>query len=119
MAGKFEVELHCEVTFNDAELAERIERGRREMNESLAGLHRMFLASVDAAMYALMMAGHRGVIAWQSDTPNTEARIEVGDRHACTVAVVPERIDPADGKLVVDVVTTWHPPFEGMREVAS
>lgn len=117
--SKFQFDVSCDVHFDDAELAARLARGRREMNESLKKLHRMFLASIDAAVYALMMAGHKGAIAWQNDAPNTTARIEVGEQHACTVAVVPERIDPADGKLVVDVVTTWHPPFEGMAKDAS
>ena len=115
--GKFQFEVTCEATFTDAELAERMRKAQESASQSLASLAERFSLAVDAAAYALMMAGHKGLCAWPDhDAPNTTVHLVIGEARACTIALVPCGIDLSDGKLEVDVVTTWHSPFEGMTK---
>lgn len=115
--GKFEIEVSAECVFTSAELVEQMERAEEEHQAGIENLAKRFSLAVSIAAQALLDAGHAGAVAWDDDeAPNTTVRIEIGGQRACTVALKPRPLSTDDE---VDIVTTWHAPFEGMASVAS
>jgi hypothetical protein len=86
--------------------------GHDLMQATIDNMIRTFSGAVDRAAMMLLDAGCEGVVAW-SEAGGHTVTLTVDDKAAVAVA---GSFVMDDGRMLFNVETTWHPPFEGLAK---